>query len=165
MTAGGRGTGEAVAALEETRAGAANRGAGGYLSRQILLFEEMLRATREQQRYLMAANTQGLNESNRVLAELLERQERLRHEFLDRGHGSPSSWELEARAQPQLMAQVRRLAGELREASQTNYLLACRGVQFTDFSLSLLAGREAAGQDEPETHDRPAPARLVDTHR
>jgi len=122
------------------------------LDRQLALFEQMLRLMHEQRRYLINADTKGLEEANRLLGELLERQAALHREFTD----------FETCADPETLAQIRLLAAQLREESRTNYLLACRGAQFLDFSISTLkacchlgmVSEPGAGEDEPSRASR-----------
>jgi len=104
------------------------RGDNLHLDRQRALFEEMLRLTLEQRRYLIDGDLKGLEESNRLLGLLLERQAQLHREFTD----------YEGCADARRLAKLRQLADELKAESRTNYLLACRGAQFLEFSASAL---------------------------
>jgi phosphatidylserine/phosphatidylglycerophosphate/cardiolipin synthase-like enzyme len=113
-----------------------------YLARQRALLARLLQATREQRRHLVDGDIKGLAHSNRVLRDLLDRQTELQRQFRGRQDSGENGIE-----------EMRQLARELQTESRANYLLACRGAQFTDFSLALLdresevagRGRDAAG--------------------
>ena len=90
----------------------------------------------EQRGHLITGDLVQLQRTNRLLNRLLDQQDDLRREF----DGCCETF------QPDELAEVHRLAAELREASRTNYLLACRGAQYAEFSLSLVA----AADEQPE---------------
>lgn len=104
-------------------------GKARYLERQRALLENMLRVTREQRRCLIDGDLKGLEQTNRLLGSLLESQEDL--------HGTGPL--PEEAADHTLLSELRALAFQLHRESRTNYLLACRGAEFTRFSLSVLA--------------------------
>jgi len=148
----------------------------GYLQRQRLLLDEMLRVTLEQRRHLIEGNLEGLNASNQLLARLLDRQADLRRQLPTLAGGpQPSALAPGRELHPRLLgrggtarersalAELRRLAEELRAASRTNYLLACRGAQFADFSLSLIERAQADSEVGPDA--KPRGALAVDTRR
>ena len=125
----------------------------GYLSHQRGLLEHLLRVTREQRRHLVDGNLEGLAHSNRLLKALLDRQSALNQEY--GGQAVEGTGELSDH--------VRKLAKQLREESQANYLLACRGAQFADFSTLLARAkreqREAAPGARPSGGSRLLDAR------
>lgn len=112
----------------------------GYLARQRALFECMLRAMHEQREHLINGDAVQLERANRLLNRLLEQQEHLRREL----DGCCEAFE------PAELAHVHRAAAELRHISRANYLLACRGAQYADFSLSLVVDADA--QPEQSEH-------------
>ncbi len=115
----------------ERAAGAGEEGAA-YLSRQHALLRQMLQVTHRQRRYLVEGDLKGLDETNRLLGHLLERQSALHSEYAHlEGSLDCCAAELE---------QLRRLACRLQEESRTNYLLACRGVQFAQVAIAALGG-------------------------
>jgi len=125
-----------------------------YLERQRALLYNMLQVTREQRRCLIDGDLKGIEEANRLLGSLLDCQEDLRSEAA----------ELERPADHLLLEDLRRLAQELQRESRTNYVLACRGSQFTNFSLALLTGAadgEASASDG-EAPGAPAQANVMD---
>ena len=135
-----------------------------HLERQRGLLEQMLKATRDQRRCLVEGDMKGLEETNRVLGLLLERHadlQRQRSEQTGDPHQPASDLAWAAlRAdrrlpdatpgwQPGLgLQELRLLARELQKESRTNYLLACRGAQFANFSISLLSPAKDAGAAE-----------------
>jgi len=138
---------------------AVQSGGGGpkksaYLERQCALLYNMLQATREQRRCLIAGDLKGLEETNRLLGSLLECQEALHGESHD--PKEPTSHHL--------LQELRDLARELRRESRANYLLASRGAQLTDFSISLLreAVETSSGSPDAETASSPSQPRLMD---
>jgi hypothetical protein len=123
-----------------------------YLQRQRALLENLLQVTREQRRCMIDGDLKGLEETNKLLGSLLESQENLHA-------GGPMP---EEGADARLLAELRRLAQQLRRESHTNYLLACRGAEFTRFSLSVLGHPEAGdGTADGAAQTAEAP-RLVD---
>ena len=108
----------------------------GYLSHQRGLLEHLLRVTREQRRHLVEGNLEGLAQSNRLLKALLDRQSALSQEY---GSGA-------VEGTGELSDRVRDLAKKLREESQANYLLACRGAQFADFSTLMARAKQETAQ-------------------
>lgn len=137
-----------AAVQPELAAGPANR---GYIDRQHVLLDDMLRVTLEQRRCLIKGDVKGLDTTNRRLGKLLERQADLHREH-------PS---LEEMPRPEVFEELRRLTQQLREESRTNYLLACRGAQFADLSLSLLQSAASEG-DPPADSTASTSIRLVD---
>jgi hypothetical protein len=118
----------------------AGRSGRSYPALQRALLDSLLATTREQRRHLISGDVRVLSEVNKRLQDLLERQADLRRKF------PPSSEWLES---PQL-EEVRRLARQLQEESRTNYVLACRGLQFADFSLAVIErDREGANSADP----------------
>ena len=91
---------------------------------------------REQHNHLISGDVPQLQRVNRLLNRLLEQQEDLRREL---GECAPPVDSAE-------LNQIRLLASELRHLSRVNYLLACRGAQYADFSASLLDGRVEPGR-------------------
>ena len=117
------------------------------------LLAQMLVLTRRQREHLIGGDIKRLNEVNRLLGELLERQRAMPQH-------PPAA---DTREQARALAELRRLAQQLREEGRANYLLACRGAQFADFSLALACGGEEVNTYAPgpsRTGDR---ARLMDT--
>jgi hypothetical protein len=114
----------------------------------------MLQVTREQRRGLIEGDLKGVEQSNRLLGALLDSQQALHRE------GPPPH----ESADHKTIAYLRELAQQLQRESRTNYLLACRGAEFTRFSLSLLmesvapehAQAAAASPAAPRVLDRPA---------
>lgn len=125
-----------------------------YLERQRALLYHMLTATREQRRCLIQGDLKGLEETNRLLGSLLESQQTLHGQAPNTTEGSD----------PGLIDELRSLAQELRQESRTNYLLACRGAQFADLSISLLAGADGTGRasNDLEAAALPSRSHLVD---
>lgn len=131
-------------------------GEAAYLERQRALLENMLRVTKEQRRCLIDGDLKGLEQTNQLLGSLLESQEEL-HKT------GPLP---EEPADHTLLSELRALAFQLHRESQTNYLLACRGAEFTRFSLSILSqpgdpaasleGEGAPGAGVSGLVDRPA---------
>jgi len=128
-----------------------------YLERQRAILYHMLTVTREQRRCLIQGDLKGLEETNRLLGSLLDSQQELHRQV-------PDSKET---VDPNLIDELRSLAQELRQESRTNYLLACRGAQFANLSVSLLTGADdiastsrdqdaAASASRPHLVDRPA---------
>jgi hypothetical protein len=109
------------------------------------LLERVREAMGEQRQCLIAGDASGLGRANRVLGDLVEQQRALCREGLEDNEEAEG---------------VRRLAEEVREEVHTNYLLACRGAQFADFTLSLLCGGRAP---EPAAEGRRG-ARVLDAH-
>jgi hypothetical protein len=131
-------------------------GANGspYLERQRALLYNMLRVTREQRRCLIDGDLKGIEEANHLLGTLLSCQEKLHHE-------GPAATEP---ADHLILEEIRQLAADLQRESRANYLLACRGAQLTNFSLSLLTGADddQAPPSDYEPAPTPAPANLMD---
>jgi hypothetical protein len=117
--------------------GQAGREPAGLLERQRVLLHDMLRVTLEQRRHLIDADVRGLEAANQRLSRLLERQQELHRELHSVGDAPD----------PQTLTQLRCLADRLKVESRANYLLACRGAQFADLSLSLLQGGGSSGDD------------------
>jgi len=133
----------------------AKRSEGGpsYLERQRALLENMLQVTRQQRRCLIEGDLRGVEQSNRLLGALLESQQALNAEGPDPREPADHS----------LLSDLRELAQQLQRESRTNYLLACRGAEFTRFSLSLLtesmmepARAPATSPSAPQVMDKPA---------
>ena len=101
-----------------------------YPDRQRHLFVRLLLAMRAQRACLISGNAARLEQANRAVSRLLDKQQRLSREAGD----------LAVAPDPDTMAELRRLAADLRQESHINYLLACRGLQYTDFRVSLLTG-------------------------
>jgi len=103
-----------------------------YADRQRHLFARLLLAMRAQRACLISGDAVRLEQANRAVSRLLEKQQRLSRESSD----------LAVAPDPDTLAELRRLAANLRQESHINYLLACRGLQFTDFRVSLLTGEQ-----------------------
>ncbi len=124
-----------------------------HLERQRAILYHMLRVTREQRRCLVEGDLKGIGDTNRLLGSLLDRQDALRRDSAGM-HGD---------ADPSLAAEVRSLAQELRDESKANYLLACRGAEFANLSISLLTGAHgAAGSDDPHAASPQTPSHVMD---
>ncbi len=129
-------------------------GGASYLDQQRALLENMLQVTREQRRCLIEGDLKGVEQSNRLLGALLDSQQALHRE------GPPP----QEPADHKLINYIRGLAQQLQRESRTNYLLACRGAEFTRFSLSLLMESiapehikaAAVSPTSPRVLDRPA---------
>lgn len=85
---------------------------------------------REQRRYLIEENVDGLDETNRRLDSLIASSELLRGRLGD-------DCEL---PDPQMIAELRELAVELQRESRANRLLARRGGEFVGGVLALADG-------------------------
>ncbi len=116
-----------------------------YADRQRHLFTRLLLAMRAQRACLISGDATRLEQANRAVSRLLEKQQRLSREI----------GELALAPDPDTLAELKRLAADLRQESHVNYLLACRGLQFTDFRVSLLTGEQERDCDS-------APHVLVD---
>lgn len=124
-----------------------------HLERQRAILYHMLRVTREQRRCLVEGDLEGIGETNRLLASLLDSQDALRRDSAGM-HGD---------ADPHLIAELRSLAQDLRDESKANYLLACRGAQFADLSISLLTGTPGAARSEdPDAVNPQTPSHVMD---
>ncbi len=119
------------------------------LERQRALLYHMLTVTREQRRCLIESDLKGLEETNSSLAALLDTQQALYR----------SGPDAEEPVDPNLVDELRSLAQELRQESRTNYLLACRGAEFANLSISLLAGAEGPVPSSPEPEAAASAAR------
>ena len=116
------------------------------LERQRALLYHMLTVTREQRRHLIDGDMEQLEETNRLLGSLIESQQAL--------HGELREVDQQAEADPELLEELRSLAQQLQQESRTNYLLACRGAQFANLSISLLTGAQEPADDDA---DAPSP--------
>jgi hypothetical protein len=117
-----------------------------FADRQRHLFTRLLLAMRTQRAHLISGDAERLEQANRAVSRLLEKQQRLSREASG----------LAVAPDAETLAELRRLAAELRQESHTNYLLACRGLQFADFRVSLATG-------EQESDGGVTPRVLVDT--
>src|SRR5574340_101665 len=93
-----------------------------FLDRQRRLFGRLLAAMQAQRAHLLSGDAARLEQANRAVHRLLERQQQLSKE-LEALPFAPAQEELD---------ELKRLAAKLRQESHTNYLLACRGLQFVE---------------------------------
>jgi len=141
-----------------------------FLERQRALLERMLSAMRDQRRCLVASDAAALEQVNRELQALLELQAALTREAAM----------LNGAAEAEQLSELRRVAAELSEESRLNHALACRQLQYLDFSLGVLSGCDQDGArpgeaiaDEGAGAQEPLPAsgrsavepQLFDTRR
>jgi len=133
--------------------GPGGAGVRASADQQRSLLAQMLVLTRRQREHLIGGDIKRLNEVNRRLGELLERQRAMPQ------HPLAANTAEEGRA----LAELGRLAQQLREEGRANYFLACRGAQFADFSLALACGGEGADTYAPGPSRTASRARLMDT--
>lgn len=99
-----------------------------FVDRQRRLFTRLLEAMKAQRAHLLSGDAARLEQSNHMVHRLLERQQQMSRELE----------ELSVAPAPEEVAELKQLMAELRQESNTNYLLASRGLQFVEFRAALI---------------------------
>ena len=128
--------------------------AASQLERQRALLYHSLNFSLEQRRHLIDGDMEQLEETNRLLGSLIESQQAL--------HGELRDSDQQAETDPELLEELHSLAQQLQQESRTNYLLACRGAQFANFSISLLTGARDPADDDADAPSPPDQSHLMD---